>query len=129
MMKRAFTLALTLTLSHQVGEGTAWAGTPTGAAFLNAPVSVRQIGMGGVSTGGSDLLRAWSNPAVLAEQRTRGQAALTGASVFGGEFTTIGSGASWMLTPSWSVAAGSPNDVTEKSTVFQPTPSPPPRWL
>ena len=104
-MRRAVVFALTLALSHQVGEGTAWAATPAGAAFLNVPVSVRQIGMGGVSTGGFDLLRAWSNPAVLAEQRTRGQAALTGASVFGGEFTTIGSGASWLLTPSWSVGA------------------------
>ena len=32
-----------------------------GAVTLNVPLSVRQMGMGGVSLGGTDVLRAWSH--------------------------------------------------------------------
>ncbi|MEK7474361.1 MAG: CsgG/HfaB family protein [Candidatus Coatesbacteria bacterium] len=97
-MRRAAVLLVALVLAAG-----ARAAKTVGASYLNVPLSVRQIGMGGVSTGGSDLLRAWSNPAVLADQPTRGQAALTGASAYAGQFTTIGSGASWLLLPSWSL--------------------------
>jgi len=76
-----------------------------GAAILNVPLSVRQAGMGGVSAGGTDLLRAWSNPALLAGQATRGEAALGGASMFGGQQQTLGAGVGWMLTPSWTLGA------------------------
>lgn len=42
------------------------AGAPLGAAILKLPLSVRQMGMGSVTLGGEDVLRAWSNPALLA---------------------------------------------------------------
>ena len=74
----------------------------TGAAVLALPLSVRQIGMGGVSAGGSDLLRGWSNPALLAGQARRGEATLGGVSTGVGE-QTLGAGLGWMLTPSWTV--------------------------
>jgi len=74
----------------------------TGAAVLSLPLSVRQIGMGGVSAGGADILRGWSNPALLAGQATRGEATLGGVSVAGGE-QTLGAGVGWMLTPNWTL--------------------------
>ena len=64
-----------------------------GAAGLTPPLSVRQMGMGHVSFGGQDMLRAWTNPALLADQATQGEAAVSGASMFGGLQTTGGFGA------------------------------------
>lgn len=51
-------------------------------ALLNVPVSVRQMGMGNVSVGGGDLLRAWSNPALLMEQAGKGELSLNGGALF-----------------------------------------------
>ena len=85
--------------------GTARAEGAAGAAILNVPLSVRQAGMGGVSAGGADVMRAWSNPALLAGQATRGEVALGGGSMFGGTQTTMGAGVGWMLTPAWTLGA------------------------
>jgi len=74
-----------------------------GALVLNAPLSVREAGMGQVSVGGTDILRAWSNPALLAGQETRGAVGLSGGSLFGGDLTGAGLGAGWLASPSWAV--------------------------
>ncbi|MEK7474658.1 MAG: hypothetical protein AAB152_03390 [Candidatus Coatesbacteria bacterium] len=75
----------------------------TGAAFLNLPLSVRQTGMGGVAPGGQDVMRAWSNPAMLAGQRTRGELAIDGASMFGGHESTLAAGAGWVPISPWTI--------------------------
>ena len=72
-------------------------GAATGAAFLNVPISVRQLGLGQASVGGGDVLRAWSNPALLVERSRQGEVALNGASMFDGQQTTMGAGGAWML--------------------------------
>lgn len=69
--------------------------------MASAPMSVRQQGMGNVSVGGGDVLRAWSNPALLAEQSRRGEVAVGGASLFGGDQSSLGLGLGYMLNPSW----------------------------
>ena len=51
-------------------------------ALLNVPLSVRQMGMGNVSVGGTDLMRAWSNPAMVAGQPGGGELALNGGALF-----------------------------------------------
>ncbi len=50
-----------------------------GGSFLNQPLSVRQMGEGNVSAVSGDLLRAWTNPALLASQVTSGALAVSGA--------------------------------------------------
>jgi hypothetical protein len=51
-----------------------------GAAELNLPLSVREMGMGGVSVGDADAARGWSNPAVLADLAGAGEIAGLGGS-------------------------------------------------
>jgi len=75
----------------------------TGAAFLNRPLSVRQMGMGNVATGENDILRAWSNPAVLAGQETAGEIALNGASRPDTGQSSFGAGAGYRLNNVWAV--------------------------
>lgn len=65
------------------------------AAILKLPISVRQVGMGDLSLGKDDVLRTWSNPAVLAAQETKGAVAIGGASQFGGENRIMGLAAGW----------------------------------
>jgi len=77
----------------------------TGAAFLDLPLSVRQAGMGDVGIGGHDVMRAWSNPASLADQTARGEAAINGASLFGGDEQNLGLGVGWRVAPAWTVGA------------------------
>ncbi len=74
-----------------------------GALFANLPLSVRQTGMGGVSLVGQDILRAWSNPALLVEQETAVELAASGVSMFGGEQAAGGLGAGIHLTRDWTV--------------------------
>ncbi len=69
----AFALVL---LAPSVGRADA-----VGAASLNVPMSVRQAGMGEVSIAGNDLMRAWSNPALLAA-RPGPEIALASGSLF-----------------------------------------------
>jgi len=73
------------------------------AAFLNIPLSVRQMGMGGIDAGGADILRAWSNPAVLVEQETCWEAGIGGASRYGNEQQMAGMGVGWRFSPKWAV--------------------------
>ena len=82
----------------------AGSGSPA-AASLIAPLSVRQAGMGGVSTGGADLLEAWSNPALLAGQGRQSELAATGSSMFGGGQMQAGLGGGRIVAPGWAVAA------------------------
>jgi len=82
----------------------AGAGTLTSASFLTVPLSVRQAGMGEVGAGGTDVLRSWCNPALLAMQETHGEVAAGGASMFG-EQASLGFGAGWALGPDWTVGA------------------------
>ncbi|MEK7475413.1 MAG: CsgG/HfaB family protein [Candidatus Coatesbacteria bacterium] len=77
----------------------------TGALLLNAPLSVREAGMGQVSVGSTDVLRTWSNPALLAGQSTRGAVQMTGGSLFGGDLDGLGVGAGWLVNQSWAVGA------------------------
>jgi len=96
---------LATVLSAVLLPGLVGAAGTVGAQFLNLPLSVRQMGMGNVSVGGRDVLRAWSNPSLLADQARRGEVAFNGASMFGGDQTTFGFGAGWLLSPGWNVAA------------------------
>ena len=82
----------------------AYAGELSGASLLAVPMSVRQAGMGGVSVGGNDVMRAWSNPALLADQGTRYELALSGAQLFG-ERNMAGLGWGQVFDSSWSGAA------------------------
>lgn len=66
---------------------------------MNLPLSVRQLGLGNVSTGAEDVLAAWSNPAILMGQESEGSAALNGGSLFGGEQSTFGLGGGWLISP------------------------------
>ncbi len=70
---------------------------------LVMPLSVRQMGMGDVSMAGVDVLRAWSNPALLGRQRSRGEVAINGSSLFGAEATRMGLGFGLVLNPNWAV--------------------------
>ena len=73
--------------------------TRPGAAFLAIPMSVRQTGMGDTTMGGNDILRSWSNPAMLARLAGTGEAAVTGSSLFGGEQVSSGLGLGWRISP------------------------------
>lgn len=74
-----------------------------GARTIAMPLSVRQMGMGDVSLGGIDVLRAWSNPALLGRQRSRGEAAINGSSLFGAEATRIGLGLGFVINQTWAL--------------------------
>ena len=78
------------------GSGIAF---PNDPAFLNQPISVRQAGMGNVSAAAGDPLRAWSNPAMLATQPTRGALGMSGAALFGGGETAWGMGLGYLVRP------------------------------
>lgn len=73
----------------------------TAAVALNQPLSVRQLGMGEVSLGTPDALRAWSNPALLPGYEGRGAVALNGGSLSGLGATGAGLAVAWKLTKSW----------------------------
>ena len=75
-----------------------------GAVQLNLPLSARQLGMGWVAPGGTDVLRAWSNPAALVDGRSRGEAALVGGAVLE-DTQQFGLGGGWKLNPDWAVGA------------------------
>jgi hypothetical protein len=77
----------------------------TGAGFLNVPLSPQQLGMGEVSIGGTDILRAWSNPAMLSDQSTRGEISMNGGSFFDAGQSGLGAGAGWRFDSGWSVGA------------------------
>jgi hypothetical protein len=79
------------------------AATKAGAPFLNSPLSVRQTGMGGVSIGGDDTLRAWSNPALLIRQDRKAEIALNAASLFQGVQQAFGAGGGWRVSPGFAV--------------------------
>ena len=82
----------------------AFAGTLSGASLLAVPMSVRQAGLGGVSLGGNDIMRAWSNPALLADQGAKYELALSGAQMFG-ERNLAGRGWGQAFDSSWTGAA------------------------
>jgi TolB-like protein len=82
----------------------------TGVAFLNRPLSVRQMGMGNVAPGENDVLRVWSNPAVLAGQATAGEIALNGASRPETGQSSFGAGAGYRFGNGWAVGLTFAND-------------------
>ena len=84
-----------------ITAGIAGAKDRVGGSYLRIPLSVRQMGMGDVSLGGRDVLRAWSNPAVLADQDMRGEVAVSGGSMFAGGQTTGGLGLGWRVGQHW----------------------------
>ncbi len=92
-------LAVLLSLLPALGSAA------SGARSLALPMSVRQMGMGDVSAAGTDVLAAWSNPALLAAQKTQGEFAIGGASLFGSEAQTFGLGAGWRLSPQLTLGA------------------------
>lgn len=122
---------LSLALAVGLAVRTVDAATKAGAPFLNSPLSVRQAGMGGVSVGGDDILRVWSNPSLLAAQRPRAVIGLNGSSLFDGVQQTFGAGLGWRMAPRLAVGglvsaytvgfqeldeSGAPGeDVTERS--------------
>ena len=97
-------MRIVLVLVACVAAGLAGASAPTSGAFVNQPLSVRQAGMGGIGEGAGDVLCAWSNPAVLGFQESRGAVGLGGASLFAGDQTTFGLAASWMVLPGVALA-------------------------
>jgi len=78
---------------------------PTVAGFLNVPLSAQQVGMGGVSIGGQDVLRAWSNPSLLTSQANRGEVGINGGSFFDGSQKGMGAGAGWQFDSGFAVGA------------------------
>ena len=78
--------------------------TRPAADRVSVPLSVRQLGMGDVGIAGSDVLRAWCNPALLGEQEAQGVGAITGGALFGGQ-TAGGLGGGWRLRDDWTVGA------------------------
>jgi hypothetical protein len=80
------------------------AGSLSGASLLAVPMSVRQAGMGEVSPGGNDILRAWSNPALLADQGTKYELAFSGAQIMG-ERNMAGLGWGQVFDSSWTGGA------------------------
>ncbi|MEK7477649.1 MAG: hypothetical protein AAB152_18675 [Candidatus Coatesbacteria bacterium] len=99
-MRRATGLAAAVLVASALG-GRAGAATttPAGAAFLAMPLSVQQMGMGDVTLGGHDIMRAWMNPAMLAEQANEGEVAINGGPQFQSVETTLGLGVGWKRTP------------------------------
>jgi len=97
-MKKAY-LSLALLLAPSISLSAV-----TGAGFLNVPLSPQQLGMGEVSIGGQDVLRAWSNPAMLSDQSTRGEICMNGGSFFDAGQSGLGAGAGWRFDSGW--AAG-----------------------
>lgn len=91
MLLLIFSLGLFLTPAR------ASANDMLGASALNLPLSVAQAAMGDTGLGGDDLLRAWVNPAVLAQQEGIGKVALAGGSLFGGLQTTSGGGVAYRI--------------------------------
>jgi len=82
----------------------AQAGDRVGLPSLVIPISVRQMGMGEVGMGGSDILRSWANPALLADQQTVGEAAVGGQSLFAGDQSGVDLGLGWK--PKYWLATG-----------------------
>src|SRR5687768_5678351 len=94
------------------------------SALLNAPFSVRQLGMGGVSVAGSDVLQAWSNPAMLSDPPSRGSLSLNGGSLFDQTQSDAGAGIGLRLDERWAmgiVAATSVMSFVEISADGQPS--------
>ena len=73
------------------------------ALFLNNSLSVRQMGMGDISIAGSDVLRAWSNPSVLADQAKEYEFGLNGSSMMDGIESSMGGGFGWRFSPDLAV--------------------------
>ena len=96
---KAFIPSLVLVLANP-----AQAGALSGASLLTVPMSVRQAGMGEVSLGGNDILRAWSNPALLADQGTKYELAFSGAQLMG-ERNMAGLGWGQTFDSSWTGGA------------------------
>jgi hypothetical protein len=68
-----------------------------GALPINKPLSVRQMGMGDVSVGGGDVLRSWSNPAMLSRANLYDdgnilEIAGTAGEAYANLFSTVGGG-------------------------------------
>lgn len=75
-----------------------------GALQMTIPLSTRSLGMGGVTLGGSDVLRSWSNPALLAGLASEGEVAIQGGAQFINQ-TAFGLGGAWRLDPRWVLGA------------------------
>jgi len=71
-----------------------------GAVQLDLPLSTRSLGMGGIAAGGSDILRAWTNPALLASQKSQGDIAVVGGPQFVNQ-TNFGFGGGYRLNSQW----------------------------
>jgi len=67
--------------------GGARADARAAAAFVSLPLSVRQMGMGDAAPGGADVLRAWCNPALLADRDGLGEVAISGGAMPAGQMT------------------------------------------
>ncbi len=80
-------------------------GALAGAEFLNFPLSVRQSGMGETAAGGTDLMRAWSNPALLADGEAELEAAASGGSRQSGLHSGGGLGIGYRPFPTLSIGA------------------------
>jgi len=85
-------------------SGAGYAVDQAGGAFLVLPLSVRQTGLGGVSVGGEDIMRAWSNPALLAGPAARAEVAFGGSSLLGNLEDEAVLGAGWR--PARGIAIG-----------------------
>jgi len=70
-----------------------------GGAPLNIPMSVRQMGRGDVTFMEGDVMRAWTNPALLLDQATAFELAMNGTSMYDSQQNTFGLGAGWLVSP------------------------------
>jgi hypothetical protein len=98
------TAAALLAILLAAGPGRAAVGA-AGMHLLDLPLSARQAGSGNAVTGAEDdILAAWTNPAVLANQRVRVDVATMGGLLFLGSAASVRScalAAGWRLDPAW----------------------------
>jgi len=77
-----------------------WTG---GAALLNVTPSARQAGMGNVGLCGGDVMRAWSNPALLGDLAGTGEIAIGGGSMMAGEESMFNFAGAWRTSPAFTL--------------------------
>jgi len=99
---RTWRVFISLITAAAVASGL-YAENDAGAIFLNNPLSIRQVGMGNLSMAGTDMLRAWSNPAVLADQERLFELSMNGSSAFDGIESSFAGGAGLRFMPEMAV--------------------------
>ena len=100
-MARLFPLMLVLVLAAPGAR----AGEPAGAPILTRLLSVKQMGMGNLALAEYDVMRSWSNPALLAGQQGDYELAVGGSTRPATGQSAFGAGAGWRPGQHWVLGA------------------------